>query len=1125
MSLQFVAGPSGCGKSHYVYKRIADESVNEPDGRFYVIVPEQFSVEAQSLLTRLHPKHVLLNTDVMSFNRLAYRVFEETGISGAPLLEDTGKILVLQKVINDSKNELKVMKGILGKSGAVSRMNATLSELTQYRVDLDEIDTSSNEISSLLKSKIEDIGLIRKRFFEYTENKYLTAEEVPEVLSRVIDKYEPLKGATVVFDGFTGFVPTQIAVIKKMLAICKSVTVTVTVDKPAGLSAKSSPSNLFYLSHKLTESLINAAHETGTAVLPEIWIEPKENGRKEISSALDFLENHIFRYGSKKFDKEQEAVFIGEASDARAEVEYAAETIKRLVRTENYRYRDFAFVSGDMERYGSLAQNIFEANNIPCFLDKKQNVVGNPAVEFVRAAADMAAENFSYKSVFRWLKTGMTKLSVDEVDLLENYVLAAGIRGLAKYKQPWERTFKTIDNAEHEAVNQIREKFVNSVEVFAEEFKKRNGSVKVRTVALYKLVADNGIQGKCRQKEEHFKGLQDLERAGEYSQIYKAIISIFEKLVEVMEDEKVSLDLYKKLLDAAFEDMKLGIAPMKQDQVLIGDIDRSRISGIKVMIFAGLNDGIIPKAGGGESVLSERERAALSSMNINLAPDAREQMYRQRLNLYMNLTKPSKKLYLSYSRKDELGGASAASYLIDAIRDMFPKIIVSDIDKRSAINRAETPAGREEMLTRGFENISSQQPDDAFLELAAHYLNGNETRKKIEAFNKAARECRPKTQIKKDFAVKLYGINTPYSASRIETFGKCRFSHFLNYALKLRERDEFDFTAADIGSILHEATKLFCLEMKNRSWAELDDETRNIAADKAFVQAYENNFASHGSSREFDVLRLGSVNRRTAWSIAEQIKYGGFVPEAFEEPFIAEGIRGTIDRIDVCHTDAADYIRIIDYKSGTKDFNMTDFYLGTQIQLPLYMTAACEGARIKSRHKNITPAGIYYYTMSDPLIEVKSLNDNINEEQLLAEVKLKGISIDDAEILKLMDSTLEPGTSSRIIPVKMNKTLSKDGKVVLASNSRTVSGDDFYNIERFTRHKLKSVRGLIESGNADIDPKETPQNDSCAYCKYRSVCRFDERIPGYIKKKYSSEKDSDVLQRIACELAELQNKK
>ena len=1122
MSLQFVAGPSGCGKSHYVYKRIAEESAKNPDGRFYVIVPEQFSVEAQSLLTRLHPNHVLLNTDVMSFNRLAYRVFEETGITGAPLLEDTGKILVLQKVINDSQNELKVMKGILGKSGAVSRMNATLSELTQYRVDLDEIDTSSGGISNLLKAKIEDIGLIRKRFFEYTKSKYLTAEEVPEVLSRVIDKYEPLKGASVVFDGFTGFVPTQLEVIKKMLSICKDVTVTVTTDKAAHLMAKSSQSNLFYLSHKLTESLVNAAYEAKTPVLPEIWIEPDKNGRKDTDRALNFLENHIFRYDRKVFDEKQESIFVGEASDARAEVEFAAETIKRLVRTENYRYRDFAFVSGDMERYGSLAQNIFEANNIPCFLDKKQNVVGNPAVEFVRAAVDMAAENFSYKSVFRWLKTGMTKLSTDEVDLLENYVLAAGIRGLAKYKKPWERTFRTIDADALETVNKIREKFVDCVDSFAEEFKKRNGSVKVRTIALYNLVADNDIQGKCKQKEDYFKERQDLERSGEYAQIYRAIMRVLEKLVEIMADEKVSLELYQKMLDAAFEDMKLGIAPMKQDQAFIGDIDRSRLNDVKIMIFAGLNDGIIPKAGSTEGVLSERERDVLSNMDIALAPDAREQMYRQRLNLYMNLTKPSKRLYLSYSRKDEAGGASSASYLIDSVCTMFPKIVISDINGRSVLDRAETPAGREELLTNGYENIALEQPNAAFMELVSHYIEHDN--KKIEALNSAAQECRPKTQIKKEFAIKLYGVNAPYSASRMELFGKCRFSHFLNYALGLRERDEFDFTAADIGSILHEAAKLFCLEMKNTSWPALSDEARNIVADKAFIQAYENNFASHGSSREFDLLRLGSVNRRTAWSIAEQIKSGGFIPEAFEEPFIAEGIRGTIDRIDVCHTEAADYIRIIDYKSGTRDFSMTDFYLGTQIQLPLYMTAACEGARIKSGHKNITPAGIYYYTMSDPLIEVQSLSDSISRDDLLAEVRLKGISIDNAEILKLMDGTLEPGASSRIIPVKINKTLSKDGKAVPSSSSRIVSEDDFYNIERFTRYKLKSVRSLIESGNADIDPKETPQSDSCTYCKYRSVCRFDERIPGYIKKKYTGEKDEEVLQRIAGELTNLQSK-
>ena len=398
MSLQFIAGPSGCGKSHYIFEKIIEESMRSSAGRFYVIVPEQFSMETQRELARLHPAHTLINIDILSFNRLAYRVFEETGEGNTPILEDTGKILALQKIISENKDRLKVLKGILGKSGAAARLNSMLSEMAQYRVEPDSIDIENKNVSGLLKAKIEDLRLIKNKFTEYLQNKYLTMEEVPEALCRVIDKYGPLKGATVVFDGFTGFVPTQLLVIEKMLAMCKKVVVTVTVDKKAKLFAKSSQSNLFHMSHQMAAKLCGAAEKYGAEILPEIWLEQEKNSRFGTNRPLLFLENQLFRYEFKKFTEEQDSIFIGEAADAKQEAQAAAEIISNLVRTQNYRYRDFAFVTGDMEQYGPVTKKVFEANGIPCFLDQKQPVLGNPAVEFVRAAVEMAAEDFSYKT-------------------------------------------------------------------------------------------------------------------------------------------------------------------------------------------------------------------------------------------------------------------------------------------------------------------------------------------------------------------------------------------------------------------------------------------------------------------------------------------------------------------------------------------------------------------------------------------------------------------------------------------------------------------------------------------------------------------------------------------------------
>jgi ATP-dependent helicase/nuclease subunit B len=1118
MSLQFIAGPGGCGKSHYIFEKIIENSMNSPDERFYVIVPEQFSMETQRELAKLHPAHTLVNIDILSFNRLAYRVFEETGAGNTPILEDTGKILVLQKIISENKDSLKVLKGMLGKSGAAARLNSMLTEMAQYRVEPDDIDIENKNVSGLLKAKIEDLRLVRNKFSEYLQNKYLTMEEVPEALCRVIEKYKPLQGATVVFDGFTGFVPTQLLVIEKMLGMCKKVVVTVTVDKKAKLSAKSSLSNLFHMSHQMTEKLLKSAERAGVEILPEIWLEQGENGRFGTNRPLLFLENQLFRYEFKKFAKEQEAIFIGEAADAKQEAQAAAEIISNLVRTQNYRYRDFAFVTGDIEQYGAVARSIFEKNGIPCFIDQKQPVAGNPAVEFVRAAVEMAAEDFSYKSVFRWLKTGMTPLSASEINSMENYVLAAGIRGYSKYAAQWDKEFKTIGTEELKAVNSAREKFVGCVSAFKEDFKRRGGNVYTRTKALYRLIAESRIQEKCKEFEESFKAGGDLIRAGEFSQIYKAIMELLEKIVEIMGDEKASSELYRQLLEAAFTDIRLGLIPAKQDQVLIGDIERSRLSNIKVMFFAGLNDGIIPKAGGEAGILSQNERDALAKMDISLAPDVRENMYRQRLYLYMSLTKPSERLYLSYSRTGSGGEAASVSYLINTVKEMFPLLKVSDIENRSVSVRAETLSGREEILENGYENMSRRSPENEFLEIVSEYVNSADKKHRVDMLNMAARESCPKTVISEKTAKSIYGENVLYSPSRLEEFGKCQFRHFLDYALRLRERDIFDFSPADIGSVLHEAISLFCRRMQEMSWRDISDEERNAAADEAFKEAYGKNIFAAGSSYAFDLLNLGSINRRTAWAVYEQIKRGSFVPFGFEEKFVVGGVKGIIDRVDKCTLGDVDYMRIIDYKSGIEKFSLNEFYHGVQIQLPLYMTAACEMGRNKSRNKYVETAGLYYYSMSDSLVKVDSMDDEVDPEDVLKALRLGGVSVNDPEVLRLMDNSLAPGVESKIIPVGINKKLSKDGSLVISAKNSTLSAEDFYNLERYTKYQIKKSRELIAKGSALIDPKIVSKSDSCEYCSFRGVCRFDEKLSGYDKKTYPKEDDEVILEHILQEL-------
>ncbi len=1115
MSLQFIAGPSGCGKSTYAYIKLIDEAVRKPLERFFVIVPEQFTMQAQKELTAIHPGHTILNIDILSFNRLAFRVFEEIGENQAPILEDMGKILILQKLINDNKKDLSILDGLFNKSGAAARVNSQLSEFMQYDIDLNSIDIEKSDFPELLKRKLSDLKIISERFLDYLSGKYLTAEEVPVVLSRTIENSKMLKDATVIFDGFTGFVPTQYYVVERLLKMCKKVIVIATADRTAGLRSNSAHSNLFHMTHTMISKLIELAQKNNVEVLKDIWIDDT-NGRFKKNEALKFLEKNLFRYDYKKYLKKQESIFITQCRNPEQEAEKAAEIILKLVRTGKYRFRDFAFITGNIDDYADIVKNIFDANDIPVFIDKKNGIMSNPAVEFVRAAIEMASDNLSYKSVFRFLKTGMTSVTGD-INLFENYVLAFAIKGKKAYEREWNRTSVTILQEDLPVLNIIRTHFIEYIGTFLEDFKKKNATVRQRTVALYELIEKTQLQEKCKLLEENFTDKSELAKAKEFSQIYKIIMDFLNKLVDILGEEKVSIELYRKLIETGFQEITVGIIPPNRDRVVAGDIERTRLNNIKVLFFAGLNDGIVPKPVLRQSVLSEPDRRLLSETNIMLSPDSREEMYRQRLYLYLNMTKPSDILYLSYSATNISGEALMPSYLINVIGDMFDCIKTQDMDNEAIMDRLQTVTGREKVLLDGFDKMNEKQPDKCFNEIVSFMGRSLDGRKKIEKLINAALYHRKDTNISKAAAEMLYGINTRYSASRLEKYGSCAFRHFLEYGALLKEREVFEFSPADIGSILHRSIKLFCDKMEKLG---IQKTIVNIeeAADEAFETAYsEHENAAYSASRAFDEIRLKKINRITAKCVVEQVRRGEFYPAATEARFMTEGVAGVIDRIDICIHGDVDYIRIIDYKSSSREPNLNKFYNKIQIQLPLYITAAQEliGAR---HHKIIEPAGIYYYNMKEPLVDVESMDEDVSNDRKLRQLRLNGISREEPEILMLMDESLKPGAKSDIINAEFNKRLNEDGNIAVSARTKTCSLNGFMTLEKYTKYMIKTMRKEIEAGNTAISPKIVDGTDSCTYCPFSSVCGFDHKIPGFKKKSCDKLSDEEAINKMFKEL-------
>ena len=662
MSLQFIMGNSGAGKSRYAYEKILAEAARHPEKNYLIVVPEQFTMQTQKELVWLHPSGGILNIDILSFQRLAYRIFEETGGSLYPLLEETGKSLVVKRVAQEKKKELTILGSTLKRTGAVSQMKSLISELKQYQIAPSELDAWAEETGEkkLLAAKLKDTGVIYRAFEEYLENRYVTAEDVLEVLAGKLEESSLIRNSEVLVDGFTGFTPVQIGVLGKLFRLCAKVYVTIIMDEREDPYKKAIPHQLFAMSRQLVQQLMKAADEAGCPVEPEIWVRRSGHGRFQPGSTMDQLEQRLFRYGKRGFsgngiekrpesgteaktgnpaagyEAKQQGIYISVAPNPRAELEETVRLIRRMVREEGMRYQDFAVLTGDLSVYGTYAREIFEKCGVPYFVDEKHSVLMNPFVEFLRAAIEMVVQSFSYESVFRYLRCGLSSLDREETDAMENYVLALGIRGLKAYGETWTRGYRGIKPDEVPQRNRLREKFYAEVQPFAERMKKQDATVRERTEALYALAVQNQMQEKLEERRQQFEQQGQEAFAKEYSQIYGIVMELLDKIVEVLGDEKMTLAEYQEILEAGFAEASVGIIPPTADQVLIGDNERSRLKDIRVLFFVGVNDGLIPRHDAGGGILSEYDREELERADAKLSPTARETMYQQKFHLYRN---------------------------------------------------------------------------------------------------------------------------------------------------------------------------------------------------------------------------------------------------------------------------------------------------------------------------------------------------------------------------------------------------------------------------------------------------------------------------------------------------------
>lgn len=1142
MSLRFYFGSSGAGKSTKVYEEIIRRSIEEKKRQFLIIVPDQFTMQTQKELVQRHPDGGIMNIDVLSFGRLSHRILEEVGGGDMPVLDDTGKSLVLRLVAAQLKPQMKVLGGNLDKQGYIHEVKSALSEFMQYGIGFEELERLIQFCGEqkALGYKLEDLKLLYEGFLAYIRDKYITTEETMDILQKSLHKSRIVRDSVVVFDGFTGFTPIQYRVIGELLHYAKEVTVTVTIDGTENPFEEDGEQKLFYLSKKTVRSLTKLAEQEGIERGEDITADglTEGGGRFWDNPCLAHLEKQLFRYPLKPYTGEiQNRLVLYEAATPKEEVRQTALKIQELVREFGYCYRDIAVIAGDMQAYAAHVEEAFEETDIPYFLDRTRGIAVNPFIESVRSVLQLLKRDFSYESVFRYLRSGMAGFSPEETDELENYVIEAGIRGKTKWTKAFSRRTKEMgeDLEALTKLNRMREELTAQLTPFLAI---RKGRAADYVEALYEFLTSGGAEQKLAAYEAMFAEKNDLARAKEYGQIYRLVMELLDQIYTLIGEEEMTVQEFADILDAGFAEIEVGTIPQNVDRVLIGDMERTRLKEIKALFFLGINDGNIPKNGSKGGILSDLDREFLSGSDWELAPTPRQQMFIQRFYLYINMTKPKERLYLSYSKVMNDGKAVRPSYLIDTVRAMYPGAKIHMPQQRPVqeqiLSRNQGVSYLADLLRRLAAGELDAGQEKICCSIYAAYRKESGEAARLQRLEDAAFFRYLHTDLSRVAARAVYGQVLENSVSRLETFAACAYAHFLQYGLSLKERKEFGFENVDMGNVFHECLQRFAqgLEEGPYTWfdfpPEYGEEKISMLMD-AVAADYGSTVLYSDERSMYAITRMKRILQRTVSALQTHLKQGSFVPVDYELGFrqvmeledvnIALSdeekmyLKGRIDRVDTAEDESRIYVKIVDYKSGGKQFDLVALYYGLQLQLVVYMNAAIQKLKRQHPEKEVVPAALLYYHVEDPAVEMtKPMSPEEVQEKLLAQLRMNGVVNEEPDIIEKLDRLFTERSS--VIPVERKK----DGG--LGARSSCMSTQELTVLSEYANRKIRSAGRQILDGEIAVNPYEKGSKNACTYCSFKGVCGFDPRLPGYGMRELKSMDKDAVWEKICSEVSE-----
>jgi ATP-dependent helicase/nuclease subunit B len=1149
MSLQFILGRAGSGKSSYLLNHIKKQLQENPQGDPIIyLVPDQMTFQAEYDLITDPNLQGMIRTQVFSFSRLALRVLQEVGGISRYHLNHVGLSMILRKIIEQRKQDLKVFQRSSDQQGFYEHLTQMVTEFKRYcittekleqTIDLDQVEQPNQEehsgqtLSNLLVDKLHDLQLIYADFQQHLLGQYVDSEDYLHLLAEKIPQSTYLKNAQILVDGFYHFTPQELEVLQALIKGCPQVKIALTVDR-AYQDVLPDELDLFYSTARTYQQVRQLALEENVSVLADArMMEPPIRHRGEPSLAhfeINYDQRPVVPYD------EDPAFILAGAVNRRAEVQGVARQIVSLVRDKGYRWKDMAVFVRDLNPYHDLLETVFEDHGIPLFIDQKRSMLHHPLIEFIRSSLDIISQNWRYEAVFRCVKTDLLlpwnhpselKVLREELDQLENYVLAYGMSGKRwTEEQPWsyyrhlsleeDTLIQSEDDVKkQERFHELRQLIVQPLHHLQQRLLKAK-SVREMCEELYLYLESVHVPEKLDHWCKLAEGKGHLRVAREHDQVWTAVIELLDQLVEMMGEESFSLDMFIKMIETGCDSMRFALVPPAMDQVLVGNIERSRFSSVKCSFILGANDGILPARPVEEGLISEEEREALASIGIELAPDSKQQLALEHFYIYLTLSSASGHLWLSYALANEEGKSLTPSILINRIKQMYPKLkeqlIVNDpfeMEEEEQLKFISGPHNTLSYLASELRHWRKGYPIAPFWwDVYNWFVRDEAWKHKSQAILSSLFYKNVANPLPNQTSQVLYGQHIQSSVSRMERFKACPFSHFISHGLRLKERTTYRLEAPDIGQLFHAALKLIDdqLRLSGKKWAELSKEDcQQLAAEvvQKIAPRLQFNILFSSNRHHYIKRKLQQVVERATTVINEHAKSSEFTPIGLEVDFGPQGtlpsmaftlkngvtmeVIGRIDRVDQAIGSQGILLRVIDYKSSQTALNLSEVYHGLSLQMLTYLDVIITHAQ-EWLGGEASPAGVLYFHIHNPMLNKKTAlpQDQIDRE-LYRQFKMKGLVLADQEAVQLMDTSLE-SQHSEVIPV----AIKKDGQFY--SNSSVASREEFEHLRGYVRQQIMDIGTQITDGHIDITPFQMKKKIACTFCSYKAVCQFDQDL-------------------------------